>query len=53
MFSALELIEEVSLIQRNLMLTMKRMVLEDNLLHLIHHNKMVWLKGRIGQSCLV
>ena len=53
MLSALELIEEVSLIERNLMFTVKRMVLKDNLLHLIHHNRMVWLKGRIGQLCPV
>ena len=35
------------------MFTEKKMVLKDNLLHLIHHNRMVWLKERIGQSCHV
>ena len=51
--SVLELTEEVSLIQRNLMFTVKKMVLKENLLHLIHHNRRVWLKERIGQSCPV
>ena len=48
-----QLTEEVSLIKKNSKSTVKKTELNFTLLLLTHHNRMVWSKERIGQSCPV